>query len=50
VRFYDRPIAAGKSKRAALIACARRLLTILNAVMRRNTFWSSLEAQLRFNC
>src|SRR5438093_2820622 len=35
--FYERLIAAGKPKKVALIACARKLLTILNAMVRNNT-------------
>jgi transposase len=36
--FYQRLIAAGKPKKLALTACMRkRLLTILNAMMRTNT-------------
>ncbi len=30
---------AGKPKKVALIACMRKLLTILNAMMRTNTTW-----------
>lgn len=36
---YARLVAAGKAKKVALIACARKLLTILNAMMRTNTPW-----------
>ena len=32
--FYERLLAAGKAKKLALIACARKLLTILNAMAR----------------
>lgn len=32
--FYSRLVAAGKAKKVALIACARKLLTILNAMVR----------------
>ncbi len=38
--FYDRLIAAGKPKKVALIACARKLLTILNAMARDNRQWA----------
>lgn len=48
--FYDRLIAAGKPKKVALIACARKLLTILNAMMRNNTHWLSREARLQYSC
>lgn len=37
--MYARLLAAGKAKKVALIACARKLLTILNAMMRTNTPW-----------
>jgi transposase len=32
--FYGRLVAAGKPKKVALVACMRKLLSILNAVMR----------------
>lgn len=38
--FYERLIAAGKPKKVALIACARKLLTILNAMARDNQPWT----------
>jgi transposase len=37
--FHQRLIAAGKAKKAALIAVARKLLTILNAIIRDQTPW-----------
>ena len=37
--FYGRLVTAGKPKKVALIACMRKLLTILNAMMRTNTTW-----------
>ena len=37
--FYDRLAAAGKPKKAALIAIARKLLTILNAIVRDQKPW-----------
>jgi transposase len=36
---YDRLLAAGKKPKVALIACARKLLTILNAMMRTQRSW-----------
>jgi len=41
--FYVRLIAAGKPKKVALIACMRKLLTILNAMMRTNTTWQQID-------
>lgn len=37
--FYERLLAAGKPKKVALVACMRKLLTILNAMMRDRTPW-----------
>ncbi|MBU9434239.1 transposase, partial [Burkholderia multivorans] len=37
--FYQRLKAAGKLPKVALVACMRKLLTILNAMVRSNTPW-----------
>jgi len=37
--FYDRLRAAGKPAKVALTACMRKLLTILNAMVRHDTRW-----------
>lgn len=37
--FYDRLVAAGKPKKVALTACMRKLLTILNAMVRSHASW-----------
>jgi transposase len=37
--FYQRLLAAGKLKKVALTACMRRLLTILNAMVKHDTPW-----------
>jgi transposase len=37
--FYQRLCAAGKAKKVALTACMRKLLTILNAMVRHRTPW-----------
>lgn len=42
--FYQRLIAAGKPKKVALVACMRKLLTILNAMLSHNTSWASANA------
>lgn len=39
-RFYARLLAAGKPKKVALVACMRKLLLILNAMMRDQRPWS----------
>jgi len=37
--FYQRLLAAGKPKKTALVACMRKLLTILNAIIRHRIPW-----------
>ena len=37
--FYERLVRCGKPKKVAIIACMRKLLTILNALMREKIFW-----------
>ena len=37
--FYDRLVAAGKPKKVAIVACMRKLLTILNAMVRSGRSW-----------
>jgi len=37
--FYQRLVAAGKPKKVALVACMRKLLTILNAMAKANKPW-----------
>lgn len=39
--FYERLLAAGKPKKVALVACMRKLLAILNAVLKHHTPWRS---------
>lgn len=41
--FYTRLVAAGKPKKLALTACMRKLLTILNAMVRTNSPWHGLD-------
>lgn len=38
--FYQRLLAAGKPKKVALTACMRKLLTILNAILKHRTPWN----------
>ena len=42
--FYQRLCAAGKPKKVALVACMRKLLTILNAMLRHRTPWCASVA------
>jgi transposase len=39
--FYDRLVKAGKSKKVALVACMRKLLVILNAMLKSQQPWQS---------
>ena len=41
--FYDRLVAAGKPKKLALVACMRKLLIILNAMLRHGEHWRGEE-------
>ena len=42
--FYTRLLAAGKPKKVALVACMRKLLTILNAMLRDGKAWDAAKA------
>jgi len=37
--FYQRLVAAGKPRKLALVACMRKLLTILNVMVRTQQRW-----------
>jgi transposase len=43
--FYERLLAAGKTKKVALTACMHKLLTILNAMLKHRTPWPPQEVQ-----
>ena len=47
--FYMRLLAAGKAKKVALVACMRKLLTILNAMLRKNEEWNESIIMLLHN-
>jgi len=42
--FYRRLCAAGKAKKVALVACMRKLLTIVNAMLKHRTPWNPVLA------
>jgi transposase len=42
--FYDQLTAHGRPKKVALVAMMRKLLTILNAILRDHTPWRPLNA------
>ena len=41
--FHTRLIAAGKPKKVAIVACMRKLLTILNAMLRDQALWDATK-------
>ena len=43
--FYQRLLAAGKPKKVALTACMRKLLVILNAMLKSRSHWSAEPAR-----
>jgi transposase len=43
-RMYQRLLAAGKLKMVALTACMRKLLTILNVMVKNNSYWDQTIA------
>lgn len=43
--FYQRLCAAGKAKKVALTACMRKLLVILNAILKHRTPWRTVMLQ-----
>jgi len=49
-RFYERLLVAGKAKKAALTACMRKLLTILNAMLKYHTSWNFGVSQILDPC
>ena len=43
--FYERLLKAGKLKKVAITACMRKLLTILNAMVKNNTSWNVAQVK-----
>ena len=44
--FYQRLVDAGKAKKVALVACMRKLLIILNAMVKHRTLWTYAESNI----
>lgn len=44
--FYQRLCDAGKPKKVALTACMRKLLTIMNAILKHRTPWHPVESHI----
>lgn len=49
-RFYQRLLATGKAKKVALTACMRKLLVILNAMLKHRTIWYYAPSQDLVSC
>ena len=47
--FYRRPLAAGKPKKLALTACMRKLLVILNSMLKHRSPWRDLTQKVAAN-
>ncbi len=45
--FYERLLNAGKAKKVALVACMRKLLTILNAMIRSKAVWQYVAVETK---
>lgn len=48
--FYMRLCSAGKAKKVAITACMRKLLTILNAVLKHHTPWHHVDSHIFGPC
>ncbi len=48
--FYQRLCAQGKPKKVALTACMRKLLTVMNAVVKNQTPWTASGLDLEHSC
>ena len=42
--FYQNLLAAGKPKKVALVACMRKLLVILNAILKHRSPWGDMSS------
>ena len=43
--FYQKLVAAGKPKKVALVACMRKLLVILNAMLKHRSSWGDTSSR-----
>ena len=49
-QFYIRLCGKGKLKKVALVACMRKLLTILNAMLKQNSPWAVYQPEPSLSC
>jgi transposase len=45
--FYQRLLKVGKAKKVALVACMRKLLTILSAIIRSKSVWQNILVEAK---
>lgn len=38
---YERPLTAGKPKKVAIVACMRKMVVILNSMLRDGVMWDT---------
>ena len=48
--FYQRLVASGKPKKVALVACMRKLLVILNSILRHGSPWRDMTPAVVGHC
>ena len=49
--FYQRLLAAGKPKKVALVACMRKLLVVLNAMLKHGSSWCDMtQPAVAYSC
>ncbi len=42
--FYQRLVAKGKNRKVALVACMRKMIVLLNAMVRDQTYWGEMKS------
>ena len=48
--FYQRLVSSGKPKKVALVACMRKLLVILNSILRHGSPWRDMTPAVVGHC
>lgn len=43
-RFYERLVAKGKNRKVAVVACMRKMIVLLNAMVRDETYWGEMKS------
>jgi transposase len=42
--FYQRLVAIGKNRKVAVVACMRKMIVLLNAMVRDKTYWGEMKS------